>query len=344
MSIQCKVTVLADSISSVTGKRMFTIEAEYPRIILAEVNTHRALGKNSASSRAIPVEKMIDQVRTNPAMPVRFGKANKGMQDAGEHNVWVQLNPTTHVSPEEAWYEAGYQASQMAELFHEAGFAKQICNRPLEPYQRMKSVISGTDWQNLFWLRDHEAADPTFMQLAQMIREAYENSTPVELKPGEWHVPYYNDGVWKPSARYSKVEGGTSNIIDPRWEENEVIVDKFGHSLEHALTISASCCAQVSFRSLDDTIEKARGVVAKLNLHGEDPNQPVHASPLEHQATPIERYTVDYTGGKNTINGLYSETWQKGITHMTRDGDLCSGNLNGWIQHRQLVPNHVKKG
>lgn len=339
MSIQCKVTVLADSISSVTGKRMFTIEAEYPRIILAEVNTHRALGKNSASSRAIPVEKMIAQIRDNPAMPVRFGKANKGMQDAGEHYGQVMVYNGADwvgVCAEEAWHCAAEEASEVAEAFHKAGYAKQVCNRPLEPYQRMKSVISGTDWQNLFWLRDHEAADPTFMQLAQMIREAYENSTPVELKPGEWHVPYYNDGVWKPRHELA------TSIDD--FTPSGKFVDVYGHSLEHALVISASCCAQVSFRSLDDTIEKARGVVAKLNLHGEDPNEPVHASPLEHQATPIERYTVDYTGGKNTINGLYSETWQKGITHMTRDGDLCSGNLNGWIQHRQLVPNHVKKG
>lgn len=332
-----KARVIAHSKSSVTGKQIVTIEAEFPRIILAEANTHNAVSKNASSSRAIPVPTLIKQARENPAYPARFGAANKGMQDAGEHNALVYFNASDEdgnqiaLPPQEAWAYCANITADLAQAWYDAGYAKQICNRWIETAQMMKVVFTATEWNNFFWLRDHGAADPTIAVLAKKIKTAIENSTPVVLKPGEWHVPYYNDGFWKPVATARGTNGA-------------VVVDSFGHSLEHALTISSSCSAQVSYRKLDDTIEKARGVVARLNLQGEEPDEPVHASPLEHQATPVQGFTVDYTGNKKTVNGIYSETWEKGITHMDRDGTLCSGNLKGFIQHRQLVPNHVKVG
>ncbi|AXF53093.1 MAG: putative thymidylate synthase [Caudoviricetes sp.] len=338
---QCKAKVIADSISAITGKRMTTFEIEFPRIILAEFNTHKALNRNASSSRAIPVNTMLDQVRNNPAMPVRFGAANKGMQDAGEHDGLVSIGKYQY-SPEKAWGIAAIQASRIAEAFHEAGYAKQVCNRLIEPFQMMKVVCSATDWANFFWLRDHEAADPTIEQLAKVMRKAMDESTPVVLQPGEWHVPYYNDGYWKFAGSVSVVDTHLEGE-DPTWKT--VDIDKFGHTLEHALTISSSCCAQVSYRKLDDTLEKAKGVVARLNLQGEEPENPVHASPLEHQATPMEPNNIKNVNGEIVeTNGGRPCTWQKGVTHMTRDLEFCSGNLNGFIQHRQLVPNHVKRG
>lgn len=53
--------ILADSIS-LAGVRLTTMEVTFPRIVLAEFNTHRMLSRNSASSRTIPVEKMIWRV------------------------------------------------------------------------------------------------------------------------------------------------------------------------------------------------------------------------------------------------------------------------------------------
>ena len=74
-----KATCLLHSVAT-AGVHMVTFEIEYPRIILAEINTHRMLAKSSASSRAIPFEKMTKQLI---GRPVRFGKANKGMQIYG---------------------------------------------------------------------------------------------------------------------------------------------------------------------------------------------------------------------------------------------------------------------
>lgn len=331
---QVSAKVIAHSKSSVTGKEIITFEWEFPRIILAEVNTHKALNKNASSSRAIPVSTINFQVRNQPAMPVRFGKKNSGMQDAGEHDeiIWFNGEPRT---PEEFWQYAANMVADISDAYDAAGYAKQVCNRWTEPAQRMKQVITGTEFANFFWLRDHHMADPTIEALAKAAKVALSESTPVILLPGEWHVPYYQEGYWKPA------------LVQPieLKDQPDLYVDKFGYSLADALTISASCTAQVSYRKLDDTMEKARGVVARLNLHGEEPDDPVHASPLEHQGTPIEcGQANDPSDDTDGVNLIHPCTWQEGITHMDRDGMLCSGNLKGFIQHRQLVPNHVKKG
>lgn len=346
MNHQVKATVIAHSISSVTGKNIYTIEAEFPRIVLAEFNTHNAISKNASSSRAIPVPTMIKQVRDNPAFPARFGAANTGMQDNGKHNALVFLPGVLDqvdgfpmgLGPKEAWEHCAQVTADLAQAWHDAGYAKQICNRWIETAQMMKVVMTATEWNNFEWLRDHQMADPTIEALAKAIVAAKEASVGVVLQPGEWHVPYYMDGYWKPAhERVTSIDDFTPSGL---------FVDVYGNTLEHALIISSSCSAQVSYRKLDDTIEKARGVVARLNLQGEEPDQPVHASPLEHQGTPIAERLLDVwdEDGEYSVNTGNPLTWQEGITHMDRDGMLCSGNLKGFVQHRQLVPNHVKRG
>ena len=50
--------IVADSVSP-QGDRLISVLCTFPRIILAEVNTHRMLSKNTSSSRAIPFLKMV---------------------------------------------------------------------------------------------------------------------------------------------------------------------------------------------------------------------------------------------------------------------------------------------
>lgn len=294
--------IIAHSITD-DGQEILSFEIEYPRIILAELNTHRALSKNSASSRAIPIQTFIDQIDSNPAMPSAWGMNQAGMQ-AGEE---VQ-NVAEAIS---AWIAASKDAIKHSKILQGLGLHKQICNRGLETYQHMKTVITGTSFDNFFHLRNHEAADPTIHVLAMVMLEAYKQSKPRVLLPGEWHVPYYFDGYWTP--------------ID---DGNEF--DYHGHTLAEALRISSSCCAQTSYRKSDDSLEKADVVYQRL-VDAEI----VHASPFEHQATPIDCDTPD------TNIWCDPDSWEQGVTHMTKDMNLWSGNFCGWIQHRQLIPNHV---
>src|SRR4051812_45403688 len=74
-----QVKIIADS-SGPNGHRITTMLLKYQRFIHSEFMTHRMLSKNAASSRAIPVAKIIDSVMTDPAMPVFWGKQQAGMQ------------------------------------------------------------------------------------------------------------------------------------------------------------------------------------------------------------------------------------------------------------------------
>ena len=60
--MEIKARIVADSMAP-NGCRITTFELEFPRIILCEWNTHRQISRNTASSRAIPVAKMIELIR-----------------------------------------------------------------------------------------------------------------------------------------------------------------------------------------------------------------------------------------------------------------------------------------
>ena len=71
--------IIADSMGP-NGARVTTFELTMPRIVLAEHNTHRMYSRNAASSRAIPVEKMLTPIEEAPMLPVWWGKNQSGMQ------------------------------------------------------------------------------------------------------------------------------------------------------------------------------------------------------------------------------------------------------------------------
>lgn len=310
MTISAKI--IAHSKSSVTGKEIITYELEYPRFIHSELMTHRLFSRNAASSRAIPVTKMIEVLSETPCPIVHWGKNQPGMQAKEECDNLVDyafsLDGKLEVlkeSREEAWSRACGMAIERAMSFHAAGYHKQIVNRLLEPFQMMKTVVTSTEWDNWYWLRNHPDAQPEIKRLAEVMLEAKENSVAKELEPGMWHTPYYGEGYW--------------GCLSP-------------DSLEDALAISASCCAQVSYRKLDDSLEKAQDIFAKLI-----DSKPCHASPTEHQATPLVNAEYLYgEDGKPNIN-----EWEEGVTHVDKNGSLWSGNFKGWIQHRQLIPDNA---
>lgn len=304
--------IIAHSKSSVTGKEIITWELEYPRFIHAEFMTHRLFSRNAASSRAIPVAAVIDQVRNNPAMPIHWGKNQPGMQAKEE------LSSVLQKSAEFLWRRSAKFVCKVVEGLQKIGLHKQAANRLLEPYQLIKVVMTTTEDDNWFWLRNHPDAQPEIKRLAEVMLEAFANSEAIPLFPGDWHVPYYDNGTW--------VEGV---------EEN--------NTLEEALAISASCCAQVSYRKLDDSLEKAKDIFAKLIE-----SKPCHASPTEHQATPMKKthaygQSPDFhPSEKGTCNHPASVlSWEEGVTHADRKGNLWSGNFKGWIQHRQLIPDNA---
>lgn len=297
--------IIADSMSP-DGIRMTTMEIEYPRFILAELNTHRMLSKNSASSRAIPVTAMHEHIKANTAAPVFWGKNQAGMKAKEE------LQGSDKSMAQYVWAKARDSAIEFSRDLNDLGSHKQITNRITEPWMIMKTVISGTEWKNFFYLRDHPDAQPEIAVLASKMREAYNASTPNELQPGEWHLPYVA------TARY--VPTGELQYFDENFDRI---------SLEDARIVSASCCAQVSYRKNDDSLEKARKIYSQLIE-----SVPAHASPVEHQATPMNSLTV---------SSYEPENWAvQGVSHMDGNYNFWSGNLRGWVQFRKLIPNEAQ--
>lgn len=299
--------VICDSVSQ-DGVRMTTFEIEYPRFIHGELMTHRSLSKNSSSSRAIPIKKMLDQIEGNMAVPVYWGKAKSGMQATEEVDVDDQLVSLFQ------WKMSFLDVKARIDKLSSQGLHKQVPNRLSEPFQMMKVVISGTDWHNFFNLRIHPDAQPEICMLAYKMYIAMQNSSPNKLQEGEWHLPYVNIVSNEHETYYNAFEydKGVGHTVE------QVL------NLEDAIKYSAACCASVSYRTDGMTLDKANKIFDMLVKA-----EVVHASPFEHLATPIRDRS------KN-ING-----WDEGITHMNRNGDLCSGNLRGWISYRHLLPNNT---
>lgn len=253
----------------IDGKhRLTTMVLTYPRFIHSEVMTHRMLSKNAASSRAIPVAKMIAQVRDNPALPVFWGKNQPGMQAAEE------LGSTTKALTEAYWLSARDEAVVRAEQMLAVGTHKQIANRILEPWMWMVTIVSGTldAYSNLYNLRIHPDAQPEFKVLAEAMLDAHKSSTPMTIKPGDWHLPFVgHETIMQAKAR---TEGDDAKTID--------ILRK----------VSAARCARVSYLNHDGS---KPDIDKDIDLHDKLVVAP-HASPFEHVATPRPGKWGNFTG------------------------------------------------
>jgi thymidylate synthase ThyX len=193
--------VIADSLHMTS--RLTSFELVYPRFIHSELMTYCTLARNSASSRAIPIKKMIEAIQANPAMPVSWGKNQKGM--VAEE----LLSPADQQRAALAWVRGSFRAIETAEELMEIGVHKQIANRPLEPFMHMQTVLTGTDiaLANLYHQRTAGDAQPEFQALAEAMLAAQNASRPEELYPHYpnhpmWHLPYVSRaealqlGVW----------------------------------------------------------------------------------------------------------------------------------------------------
>jgi hypothetical protein len=314
--------VVAHSKSAYSGQEIITWEYEAPKCILAEINTHRQFSRNAQSSRAVPVNKVIEQIRNNPVTPIYWG-ANQGGMVAGEeidNEVTLSEWDGNYDYPrDDAWIKTAYHVANLMQAWENAGYHKQIVNRIGEAFTFVRGVISATELDNFFHLRIHPAADPFMAELAECMYQAYIKSEAEVLYEGEWHTPYYEDGYWKESDPVKFYEDGTPVLHQ----------DSQGISLGWALKVSAAACAQVSFRKLDLSDETVDRVYSRL-VDDETP----HASCVEHQATPIK-----YNFENARSSTVY---WPEGVSHMDREGDYWSGNFKHWIQNRKLIPNESR--
>lgn len=279
------VKVIEDSLAP-SGVRLTTIAATYQRFIHSEVLTHRELSRNSASSRAIPAQKLAERVKNDPALPVWFGKNQSGMQAAEE------------VEDKDAFLRWWLEGRDLM-LEHHAegirrGYHKQIVNRVIEPWMKITVIITATRWNNLLFQRDHKAAMPEFQKLAGLCQAALQIHVPTPRIRGEWHMPYIRDEDFKDVQNVMPL--GSSDYRHP------------------LLKISVGRCARVSYLNHEGVRDPKEDIQLCDRLeHAEQPEEPGHWSPFEHQAMALEDPTIQ------------------------------SGNINGWMQLRKCFSREYKR-
>jgi thymidylate synthase ThyX len=244
--------VIADSISPY-GNRLTTMEWTYPRFIHSEVMTHRKFSRNSASSRAIPVSKVITQILENPAMPIRFTQEQPGMVGGADlHKYDVRV-------AQEIWLGAAVSAVSHADRLLKLNVHKSVVNRILEPFMWHTIIVSSTEWENFFSQRISPDAQPEINDLAEKANEALRASVPQRVEAGGWHLPYLTE------------------------EEKTMGVAGFASTDEILRRLSVARVAGVSYNRLGKTREIEKDLVLYDRLFNA---KPPHWSPFEHVATP----------------------------------------------------------
>jgi thymidylate synthase ThyX len=255
----------------IKGRRITTIQVRYWRAIHSELMTHRVFSRNASSSRAIPVWKVLRQVLRDCATPVHWGANRPGMQASDELTGW-RLRAAKLL-----WKSASIFAVAHAWAMMKVGLHKQVANRVLEPYQFISVVITSTEWENFFALRNHPDAQPEIQELALAMDEAMAMSTPAN----RWyHLPYVDDHEFMELRAVLRKDNTGWSELTLDWE-----------AYAAAAKLSAARCARVSYLTHDGE-RPSQEADRKLyqRLVG---SMPIHASPTEHQArcssNPLER-------------------------------------------------------
>lgn len=377
-------TIIADSKNEL-GNRLTTFILTFPRHILAEMNTHRVFSRNSASSRAIPFKKMLENVQKHPFIPIAWQKDHKGMQGTE----YFTEQEVDDLGLETTWLVQRDIAVAGAQELNARGVTKQIVNRLLEPFLWHTAIVTTTDWENFFhlrcpqyllyseneplyfrskmdiydymkkvgdkpYLRDFEESTTTdwlkvnkgqgeihIMALAEAMWDVKNESTPKQLRAGEWHIPFGdNIGSDKIIRRLG--------LVPHDHLDNEIEMIK--------IKIATARCARTSYLNFEgkDDYETDIRLHNQLSAMG-------HWSPFEHCAQALSKEDmkpINLIINRPEVNAQSMEMlrneWLKfqesgsGVI-ITNKGDIeikslseTSGNFKGFIQYRKMFKGENK--
>jgi len=222
---------------------------------------HRMFSRCAASSRAIPVQRFLEQVINDPYVPETFAANQPGMQ-AG-----TNFTDFDNAASKLAWLKARDASVTHVNTLLSLGVHKQWTNRLLEPFQWMTEVITATEWDNFFHLRIHHDAHPDIQHIARLMRMEMDGSTPEPLDYGEWHLP----------------------LVDPQDPDTFAAArDTFGPDaypgdvIKVIRDISVGRVARVSYLRHEDTSDPNKDIERAHKMLSSG-----HLSPFEHVARPV---------------------------------------------------------
>lgn len=272
------------------------MEVTLHRFVLAEFNTHRAFSRNSASSRAIPVEKQLAKVKDYPAWPLEWPAEQPGMQ-GGAHLLDFDLElaqmlfEATHdatVDIIDAYFNALKKMYPDASKDELKGHTlhKSLINRLLEPFMWHTIIVTSDEWENFFSQRCSPLAQPEIRAAAELMRDALEASTPQLVRAGGYHLPFISND-------------------DQAWAYNKYGANSFTQVL---IAMSVARCARVSYLTQDGIRDPEKDLELYDRLITAEPP---HWSPLEHVATPGESEYGNFNGWvqiRHIISGEHTNT------------------------------------
>lgn len=326
--------IVADSIS-IHGDRVTTFLLTFPRFILPELNTHRMFSRNSASSRAIPFEKMVKMVEEDPFIPIAWQKDHKGMQGT------EYFNEEESKSKIKEWLIARDNAVTQAKKLHSEGVTKQLCNRLLEPFLWHTVLLTATEFENFFKLRcpqyvinwypkdRPEALEPTqatFKSKEQAILYTGECSNWTEndwrtsnIAQAEIHMQALAEAMWDAYNKSTPVFLRENQWHIP-YREN---IDR--DNIDDVIKIATARCARLSYMTFDNEIDYEKDIKLhdKLIENG-------HLSPLEHICQCLTE--EEYQASTKTI-GFYNG-------RIILEEGWC-GNLRGFKSYRYIIENGI---
>lgn len=325
--------IVADSVNEY-GNRIITYALTYPRFIHAEVMTHRVFSRNTASSRAIPLKKMIKMVQDDPFIPIAWQKDHKGMQGTEYFTQPLEIE-----SCELEWLNAANDAVKHAKkLNYNGGVTKQLCNRLLEPFMWHTALVTATEYANFFNLRcpyivgDVDDYDPKarFFSTRDVVRKSCLAGMPSDfysrfefvdwqkfnLSGAEIHIQALAESMWdaRNASTPKKLDSGEWHI-----PFGDKIVDTVACDTEETrIKIATARCARISYMTFDGEIDYEKDIALYDMLLSSK-----HLSPFEHCAQAM--------GEKDLDNNLVVED---GLTTIG-----ASRNFAGFKQYRQIIEN-----
>ena len=338
------------------GEKIATFKLVFPRYILAELNTHRLFSKNSASSRAIPFEKMVKSVMETPFIPIAWQKDHKGMQGT---EYFTEEDDIQGAISE--WLESRNGQVANAKQLNKQGVTKQLCNRLLEPFLYHTVLLTATEFDNFFELRcpqyqdiyvknkyykswkkylqhieDNQtlnyaknldtigklkenkgAADIHIMDLAEKMYDAYNEYEFKELKEGEWHIPF-GDNI--------NEEILFDTLVNLPILEGELASPIFDTDIiDNKIKIATARCARISYKTLGDN--PVIDYEKDIKLH-DDLLAMKHFSTFEHCAKVMNK--------DEYFNHIKTE---KEVNEKIHNIYGWSRNFKGFQQYREIIEN-----
>lgn len=345
--------IVADNYSIISGDRITTMLVTFPRYILAELNTHRVLSKNSASSRAIPFKTMLKSVKENPFIPIAWQKEHSGMQ--GTEYFTDELDV---LNLQDLWLKGRDAALNSAIELNSLGATKQLCNRILEPFLWHTVLITSTEWENFFNLRCPQyslfsenmpinfRSKKSFLKYVKAVeahefKDQYDNLTQydwfsINHSQAEIHIQALAEAMWDALQESTPklLRGGDWHIPF----EDKIIVPLEGTEFytdvdlnEYKVKVSTAMCARTSYTVVGD--EKEFSYDKQIALHDRLLTSG-HYSPFEHCAKTMYQDEFD-TYHKGRLVDLSST--MEGMHPMhKKDSGWCK-NYRGFIQYREIL-------